>query len=56
MNPVALQTLQIMLSMLTSDKISDAMKKQADKVTNNLLLVLTKDSDEYLKENSSLLS
>lgn len=56
MNPLSLQTLQLMLSMITSDKeaITEAMRKDAIKVIKNLMVPISKDAEELFKLSSSI--
>lgn len=56
MNPLSLQTLQLMLSMITSDKeaITDAMRKDAVKVIKNLMVPISKDAEELFQLSSSI--
>ncbi len=58
MNQIVLQTLQIMLSMITSDKesITKQMKTDARKVIENLMTAVVKDSDDVFKQFSTILS
>lgn len=56
MNPVTLETIKLMLSMITSDKemITAAMKKDAEKVIKNLMMPILKDSEEIYKSYSEI--
>lgn len=56
MNPIVLQTLQLMLSMVTSDKeaVTAQMKKDATTVINNLMIPIVKDAMEYREQSSSI--
>ena len=56
MNPIALQTLQLMLSILATEKegISKEMRDNASKVIKNLMTPILKDSDEMYKAYSDI--
>lgn len=57
MEPIILQTLQIMLGLIASDKegITSSMRKDAAKVINNLMNPILKDSERIFKESSDLI-
>lgn len=56
MNPIALQTLQLMLSMIATEKesITQNMKNDARKVIENIMMPILKDSEEFYKSYSEI--
>lgn len=54
MNPINLQTIQLMTSIISSEKVPEDIKVKANLILNNMLTVVLNDSEEVRKAYSNL--